>query len=303
MQVKKLLHKGYLRIKSKILTSIVYPFFNAFLEISGCRYVMLTASINPISNNWGDDVSQVLVLLINPSLRVVIKRYSWNLRKKNDILCIGSIISWMTGPRSIIWGSGVVYPDQKLKYKPTKVLAVRGPLTRQYLIRQGVQCPEIYGDPALLFPRFYNPVVSKRQSGEAVKKYKIGLIPHFRDLDNPIIKQLAQREDILLINVKEIQPWHLFIDNILSCDYICSSSLHGIIVSDAYRIPNTWIEIEDGERKRFAFQDYLSSVNRYQDKGFLVTKETTPEQLMEECSTWKEPIINLDKLMEVCPFK
>jgi pyruvyltransferase len=70
-------------------------------------------------------------------------------------MVIGSIIGWMTNKDSIIWGSGVREPDNPLPAIPRKVLAVRGPLTRKYLISQGVECPEIYGDPALLLPKIY----------------------------------------------------------------------------------------------------------------------------------------------------
>ena len=51
---------------------------------------------------------------------------------------------------------------------PQKVLAVRGPLSRNYLLENGVDCPDVYGDPALLFPKYYKPHI--------YKKYKLGII-------------------------------------------------------------------------------------------------------------------------------
>ena len=73
-------------------------------------------------------------------------------------MCIGSIMDWMTNNESYIWGSGVRDNTNKLKCKPHKVLAVRGPLSRQYLIDNGVDCPPVYGDPALLLPLITPPL-------------------------------------------------------------------------------------------------------------------------------------------------
>ena len=90
---------------------------------------------------------------------------------------IGSIIESLANKESIIWGSGAMYGGEKVLYeKPKKVLAVRGPLTRKYLLSQGVDCPEVYGDPALLLPKIYNPLIEK--------KYKLGVIPHNIDFEN-----------------------------------------------------------------------------------------------------------------------
>lgn len=60
-----------------------------------------------------------------------------------------------------VWGAGIISENSLLKEKPSKVYAVRGPLTRQRLIKEGIDCPEIYGDPALLIPYYYRPKVTK----------------------------------------------------------------------------------------------------------------------------------------------
>lgn len=67
------------------------------------------------------------------------------------------------------------------------------------------------------------------------------------------MQQYRQDENVLIIDVENVKPWHKFIDDIASCDFIISSSLHGIIISDAYKVPNIWVEFSGGETKRFAF--------------------------------------------------
>lgn len=286
-------------VSNKLLMKVWYPILNLFIELFTSNYKIITASVTPLVHNWGDDMSRKIIHLINPKLNTITNRYSFNIRNYDDYLCIGSIISWMTSSKSIIWGSGVVYPNQKLKFKPKEVLAVRGPLTRKYLLEQGVSCPEIYGDPALLFPRYYKVTYSNNEDD---KLYTLGIIPHFRDKNNPLIQKLEDNKDVLIIDVTNITPWHKFIDQITSCRYIVSSSLHGIILSDAYGVPNAWIEFKNGERKRFAFMDYMMSVGRSEEEGFPIDENITIETLVRECQKWKGIDIDLDKLMSVCPF-
>lgn len=160
-----------------------------------------------------------------------------------------------TKPNDIVWGTGCIGYGQ-VKTPPKKIYAVRGPLTRKELIKKGIECPEIYGDPALLFPEIYNP--SRRT------KYTYGLIPHYIDFTDPtslsIIKDLESK-GVKIINITS-GVFH-FIDELLQCKNILSSSLHGLIMSDAYNIPNVRIKLSDklvgGD---FKFDDYHLSVGK-----------------------------------------
>lgn len=281
------------RIKRYLLMKFLYPMYYFLYETFHSGYYLVNASVNPVSNNWGDNVSIKLCELINPHKKFIIRRYTWNLYGKEDYLGIGSIITWMTTSKSIIWGSGIVYPHKELSAIPQKVLAVRGPLTRQYLLKRGVECPEIYGDPALLFPRYYKP--------KGNKKYKLGIIPHFRDKGNSLLEKFRNDEGILIIDVQNVYPCTKFIDDICSCEYIASSSLHGVIVSDAYNIPNLWIEFPEGESKKFAFHDYMQSVGRNVESPLVLNAEMKAGDILAKIVY--EPIkIDLDILLSVCPF-
>ena len=160
-----------------------------------------------------------------------------------------------TQPNDIVWGTGCIDYNEIGK-PPKKVYAVRGPLTRNELIKKEISTPEIYGDPALLFPEIYNP--SKNI------KYKYGVIPHYIDFTDPnsltIIKHL-QSQGVKIINITA-GIFH-FIDELVQCENILSSSLHGLIAADAYNIPNIRIKLSNklvgGD---FKFNDYALSVNK-----------------------------------------
>lgn len=242
--------------------------------------------------NWGDDVNSVLVNIL--SSKVVIP-YQCSLLKRTHYLCIGSIIQWYSDENAVIWGSGLLYPVKSLK-TPKQILAVRGPLTRECLIKCGISCPPIYGDPALLFPRYYNPVIQKQ--------YKFGIICHVSEL-NDIKQKFNLKNNCLFINIKEYGKWTNFIDQILSCEIILSSSLHGIIISDAYSVPNLWCQFTSyvAENNGFKFKDYYLSVRKNIDKPFILETSIDIcrlESLVKE--RWSKPIIDLDLLLEVCPF-
>lgn len=241
--------------------------------------------------NWGDDVNSILINLLS-SKQVVPYKFSWI--KRTHYLCIGSIIQWYSNKNAIIWGSGLLYSTDKI-HPPKKVLAVRGPLTRECLLKCGIECPPIYGDPALLFPRFYFPKIEK--------KYKYGIILHFSELDK--MKNIKSKlNDCLFINIKNYGVWSHFIDQILSCEVILSSSLHGIIISDAYSIPNIWCQFSDytPQQNGFKFKDYFLSVGKNIENPVHFDKlNYTKINLISQC--WEKPEIDLDLLMEVCPFK
>jgi pyruvyltransferase len=204
-------------------------------------------------NNLGDILSPIIARhLGSKEVRRISKR---NCRKFEHYFMIGSILQRCTS-QTIIWGSGLISENARCSEIPKKVLAVRGPLTRKKLIEQGIECPEVYGDPALLLPEIY-PDPNK------VKKYKLGIIPHFKDKKDPWLKeQFSADAAIRIIDIQNKNPFKV-VDEMLSCEKIVSSSLHGLIIADAYRIPSVWVEFEHPfEDGHFKFQDYFMSVGR-----------------------------------------
>jgi len=180
-------------------------------------------------------------------------------------------------------------------------LSIRGPLSRKRILELGYECPAVYGDPALLLPIYYQPKVDK--------KYTLGIIPHITDLE--IVKKLfGQRKDVSIIdfNTNDIEKTT---SEILSCDHILSSSLHGVIVAHAYQIPAVQVKFSDhiyGDGVKY--HDYLLSVslNTYQpvfiEKEIEVNEAVTMIKNHESSLPSQQVIHNLQQgLLAVCPFK
>lgn len=147
------------------------------------------------------------------------------------------------------------------------MLSVRGPFSKNYLDRQGVVSTDSYGDPALLLPLFYQPPAPK-------KRYKLGIVPHVVDQQHAVVRELREQhaDDVLVIDLAHYDRWTDVIDQVCSCERIVSSSLHGLIVSDAYGVPNCWIELSGNlSGGSVKFLDYMASVNRKTDSPVLVS--------------------------------
>jgi pyruvyltransferase len=141
---------------------------------------------------------------------------------------IGSIAK-IVQSRHTVMGSGIMTADPRL-CKDARWLWCRGPRTRQAVLANGGACPMIYGDPALLLPKFVAPTE---------KKYSIGITPHYIDYQQ-VKNQYAQYK---VINLLDKNPLTI-VSEITQCEKIISSSLHGIITAHAYGIPAAWVKFD-----------------------------------------------------------
>jgi len=243
-------------------------------------------------NNWGDKIGPILFECISGIKPKAVGMSFENIEKKDVYLIVGSILQ-RADPYSIIWGPGFITESSKIIYKPKEIYAVRGPLTIKKLKEQGYTC-NVYGDPVLLYPRFYTPVSVK-------KKYKLGVIPHFIDKNSEFLNKFRGISDILIIDIQE--DINVFVDKVCSCELIASSSLHGIIVSDAYNIPSIWIELSSKVKGNgFKFRDYFESVHREEKLPLVINENTTLQQVYDKFKDYVLDI-DIDRLYNVCPFK
>jgi pyruvyltransferase len=199
--------------------------------------------------NFGDLLSlKLLERIVGGPVRVYVKKK----QPERKLLAIGSIF-YFAAQNDVIWGSGINGKTlQKSDYLFTDldVRAVRGPLTRQFLWEHfHINCPEVYGDPALLLPFFF-PEFKRKENPSR----EFVVIPHYADaylFINPY------QENVIY----PWEPWDQIIEKILDSRFVISSTLHGIIVAEAFGIPARLLRVTNNQNI-FKYNDYYCGTSR-----------------------------------------
>ena len=201
--------------------------------------------------NIGDALSPVMVALLSGRNVVRVPAKSEALR----LACVGTIGHGFEGGQVWFWGTGCsnrLKPSSTAADQPYRrpddaafhVTATRGPVSERLLTGAGEGSVGVYGDPVWLLPRFYRPTLPKR--------WKLGVIVHLselsdRDVEAHVKDELiryrvpsALADEIRIINT--VTPIGMEgikdkIDEILACERIVSTSLHGLVFAESYGIP------------------------------------------------------------------
>lgn len=186
-----------------------------------------------LSNNVGDALNAWIAHKITGDWPLFVPAAMGGVKRA---MLVGSILNHAQED-TVVAGAGVARLAEGIN-PMAKILAVRGPLSRQVALASGAGCPDVYGDPAMLLPEWIRPAESKT--------HKLGLIPHYTDHARAMEwwGQAIQDGAVRLINV--FAPVEEFVQQITSCEAVLSSSLHGLVVADAYRVPNEWVTIDKG---------------------------------------------------------
>jgi pyruvyltransferase len=200
--------------------------------------------------NFGDHLAlKIVERIVGSPLKFYNKRTPNQVRK---LLTLGSVF-YFANEGDVVWGSGVngKRPLKKdYKFTHLDVRAVRGPLTRAFLMENfGIESPEIYGDPALLIPYLF-PEFKKKANPS--RDYIV--IPNYMDA-----KHFLDNRDGHIVYSTE--PWDLVIEKILDSRFVISSSLHGIVVAEAFNIPARMLRVSEIE-PLIKYADYYLSTAR-----------------------------------------
>jgi pyruvyltransferase len=237
--------------------------------------------------NIGDQISPIIVSAISDHKVKHAQPF-----QKNKLIAIGSILASLKDGDTV-WGSGLMKAEHIqfiISAKNTNIRAVRGPLTYRALKDAGMSCDKVFGDPALLMPQFFKPKVEK--------KYKLGIIPHLTQ-ETEFQQQSLDKHTIL---ISPRAHWRQFINQILQCEYIVSSSLHGVILSDAYGIPASPMKHSDFlHGTPFKFLDYFLSTDR--EIRFMSSIDAFNfEKVKSFSDSFDTPKFDLTKLINAFPY-
>lgn len=175
-----------------------------------------------------------------------------------DLMAVGSILGrerkakhWWGGKRRLhIWGTGT--GSEQARYSGHHHYhAVRGALTLAQI--QGSPSSVTLGDPGLLAPW-----VLDRKAEQFSKKVRVGIIPHYADQSEPAVAELVSAiPGSKVIDV--FSPVLQVLEEVASCDFVLSSSMHGLIVADSFAVPNQWLLLSRGRISEYKFADYYSA--------------------------------------------
>lgn len=216
------------------------------------------------AKNFGDLLTSYLVK------RFTHLESEWSEPDKAELVMTGSILEKI--PRNwkgVIAGAGKLHENTIVDFPEAKILALRGPLTAR-----GVRGDFVIGDPGLLADELV---------GLQPKEHDLGIIPHWTDRELEHDLRFKQFKPFI-IRVAD-DPLEV-IRQIGSCKKIISSSLHGIILADAFSIPRrieiaprmvTHVHQEGG---LFKWHDYSASLNMKLEVG--ITQEPDRNLVIEK---------------------
>lgn len=282
--------------------------------------------------NLEDALSPIMTALVGgvPVRRVPARSQSVRMA------AIGAIGHTFEGGQVHVWGTGCspwknpsAAPDRRVAFEApphgAMVLhATSGPVAEKLMANGGPR-PGLYGDPAWLLPRFYRPDVPK--------KWKLGVILHVSELADrsfearPLPAFLryqipdALKDDIHLITT--VTPLGVGairekLDEILACERIVSMSMHGLVIAEAYGIPNLYfsplseprglgrLELDPNGPSDLRIVDFYLGLGRrhtaayFQDRGVATDWHAVMEAVDR---TWEPAEFDAGRLIEVFPFK
>ena len=182
---------------------------------------------------------------------------------RRRLVTIGTIAQRLSLGTSDLWGTGVAglsHPFElsngfrRRRFTRLVPHALRGPFSAALLREAGYGEPLGFGDPAMLLP-----LIWPRPAGQAT--YELGVIPHISEFiastTDSRLDQEFRRYDISeqqRSSIRIINPWtdksaraiRARIEEIWSCKRILSTSLHGMVIAEAYGMPAAHFDFHAG---------------------------------------------------------
>lgn len=196
-------------------------------------------------NNFGDLLGPIIV---QETLKQSGLNIECEIETSKRLLTVGSILH-LAHTGDTVWGSGRngKVSDEHHVFKNLDVRAVRGPLTRTFLINKEIHVPEVYGDPALLLPNVMPELLVWRDS----PAYDLTYIPNMNDYQKATAYPW-------IFNPRS--PLYDCLERIARSRMVIGSSLHAIVVAESLGIPARFVM--SGIEPEFKYIDYYLGTGR-----------------------------------------
>jgi pyruvyltransferase len=199
------------------------------------------------------------------------------------LLSVGSVLHFAKD-NDVVWGAGRngKINDGAHEFRNLDVRMVRGPLTRAFLLERGIKVPEVFGDPALLTARLFPEYRSQDWS----KRYERSVILNLNDA--PLRFPGANA-------INPCAPVTDIIEAILRSRLLISSSLHGIVVAEAFGVPV--VVLRSPAESKFKYDDYFLGTGRSDYPIY----DTIDEAVKGESP--KAPVFSAEEMFAAFPFE
>lgn len=198
---------------------------------------------------------------------------------------IGSILQNLrylkNGVSVTLFGSGSISSEdiktQKIYVYPS---IVRGRLSHQLLaVSPNITLaltPVVFGDLGLVLPLSLNHPVSPPPTSSLIR---VGLVLHYcddRSVSDIFSDEVLSSSNVSIVTINPLTHYSEFLRSLKVCDIVVSSSLHGLIFSDAFLIPNIWLSPPSSLiGGSFKFYDYYSAFFANDSELYSVTPKQT----------------------------
>ena len=222
---------------------------------------------NPTTHNFGDDLN---VPFARAMLNVTRPQYVHRTTPQGGhplILGIGSVIPFATrgsvlaGPGFLTepGNGGRMWTRTNLLDPTSLITAVRGPRTAAVLRSRGFRGALAYGDPGL----FMHLVIPEYAHLRHTRGGGMCIIAHILDRGwQSVASHAANANGMKYISLNTYPPIRL-LEQLVTCDIVASSALHGLVAAAAFGIHSVWLwdrskQAPDGVRGGlFKYHDFF----------------------------------------------
>lgn len=219
-----------------------------------------------LGGNFGDEANKDLLTWITGAQSEAELQFTHQHDTSHSIggrlFSIGSVVEHATQRGDVCWGSGLISANFRRRSKDlAHVVGVRGPLTAsrlQQVAPESYASVPVLGDPALLLPLVWSHLHRAQAPAHAVC-----VVFHWTDLKSHVARAAAP--GFIVETCVVGQRSQEVMEQLLDCELVVSTSLHGLIFAEAFGIPARWVRdttFPSILNDVFKFNDHLLSTGR-----------------------------------------